>query len=91
MIKIDAWDDTYARIWSWKGRKSNLFFISEPSQEIDAQVRKEVDEATKQAKSEAEIDVEELSADIYKNNLEPYIRGLHPGAPLQHREVAPRN
>ncbi|XP_013148948.1 PREDICTED: probable pyruvate dehydrogenase E1 component subunit alpha, mitochondrial [Papilio polytes] len=59
--------------------------------EIDAQVRKEVDEATKQAKSEPEVGEEELSGDIYRNNLEAVIRGLHPAAPLQHREVAQRN
>ncbi|KPJ18851.1 hypothetical protein RR48_05789 [Papilio machaon] len=59
--------------------------------EIDAQVRKEVDEATKQAKSEPEVGQEELTGDIYRNNLESLIRGLHPAAPLQHYEVAPRN
>lgn len=60
-------------------------------QEIDAQVRKEVDEATKQAKVEPEIGVEELTGDIYYNNLEPYIRGVHPDANLQHVNVVPRN
>lgn len=59
--------------------------------EIDAKVRKEVDEATKQAKTDPEIGVEELSADIYYNNLEPYIRGVHPDAPLKHIEVSARN
>lgn len=60
-------------------------------QEIDAKVRSEVDAATKQAKTESEIGVEELSADIYGNNLHEQIRGVHPGAPLQHIEVAARN
>ncbi|CAK1542635.1 unnamed protein product [Leptosia nina] len=59
--------------------------------EIDTRVRKEVDEATKQAKSEAEVGLEELSGDIYYNNLEHVIRGIHPGAPLQHVEVVARN
>lgn len=54
-------------------------------------VRKEVDEATKQAKAEAEIGLEELSGDIYFNNLEHVIRGIHPAASLQHVEVVPRN
>ncbi|XP_041969874.1 probable pyruvate dehydrogenase E1 component subunit alpha, mitochondrial [Aricia agestis] len=58
--------------------------------EIDAKVRKEVDEATKQAKTEAEVPVEELSGDIYYKSLEPLIRGIHPGAPLNHLEVVPR-
>lgn len=60
-------------------------------QEIDAKVRTVVDEATKQAKSEPEIGVEELSADIYGNCLEPEIRGIRPDAPLQHISVAQRN
>ncbi|XP_072945635.1 probable pyruvate dehydrogenase E1 component subunit alpha, mitochondrial [Epargyreus clarus] len=59
--------------------------------EIDTKVRKEVDEATKQAKTEPEVGVEELTADIYWNNLEPYIRGIRPDTPLQHIEVVPRN
>ncbi|CAG9128709.1 unnamed protein product [Plutella xylostella] len=58
--------------------------------EIDIAVRKEVDEATKQAKSDAEIGVEELSADIYVNNLHNEIRGVTPMAPLQHISVAQR-
>ncbi|XP_022120626.1 probable pyruvate dehydrogenase E1 component subunit alpha, mitochondrial [Pieris rapae] len=59
--------------------------------EIDTKVRKEVDEATKQAKVEAEVGPEELAGDIYYNNLENVIRGIHPAAPLQHVEVVPRN
>ncbi|CAG5040912.1 unnamed protein product [Parnassius apollo] len=59
--------------------------------EIDTKVRKEVDEATKQSKTEPEVGTEELSGDVYYNCLEPYIRGLHPEAPLQHCEVVARN
>ncbi|KAJ0172666.1 hypothetical protein K1T71_011805 [Dendrolimus kikuchii] len=59
--------------------------------EIDARIRKEVDEATKLSKTDPEIGVEELSADIYCNNLEDSIRGTHPGAPLKHIQVAVRN
>ncbi|NP_001093304.1 pyruvate dehydrogenase E1 component subunit alpha type II, mitochondrial-like [Bombyx mandarina] len=59
--------------------------------DIDAKVRKEVDEATKQSKTEPEVGIEELSADIYYKNLEPFVRGIHPAAPLKHLEVQPRN
>ncbi|XP_026751611.1 probable pyruvate dehydrogenase E1 component subunit alpha, mitochondrial [Galleria mellonella] len=59
--------------------------------EIDTRVRKEVDEATKIAKSDSEIGPEELAADIYYNNLEPEIRGVSPDSPLQHIEVSARN
>ncbi|KAI8440972.1 hypothetical protein MSG28_009260 [Choristoneura fumiferana] len=62
----------------------------EIQEEIDAKVRTEVDEATKQAKSEPEIGIEELSGDIYYNNAEKIIRGMHPEASLQHLEVQPR-
>ncbi|KAI8440974.1 hypothetical protein MSG28_009260 [Choristoneura fumiferana] len=58
----------------------------EIQEEIDAKVRTEVDEATKQAKSEPEIGIEELSGDIYYNNAEKIIRGMHPEASLQHLE-----
>lgn len=54
-------------------------------------MRKEVDEATKVAKSDPEIGLEELSGDIYVENLHPEIRGLTPDAPLQHIQVAKRN
>lgn len=54
-------------------------------------MRSEVDAATKQAKSESEIGLEELSADIYCNNLHDKIRGVHPEVPLQHIQVAVRN
>lgn len=60
-------------------------------QEIDAKVRTEVDAATKQAKADPEIGLEELTADIYSNNLHSEIRGVHPEAPLQHIQVAVRN
>ncbi|XP_063831951.1 probable pyruvate dehydrogenase E1 component subunit alpha, mitochondrial [Ostrinia nubilalis] len=70
---------------------SNELATPDQLKEIDAQVRKEVDEATKQAKSEPEVGVEELCGDIYYNNLEHQIRGIHPGAPLQHVEVTARS
>jgi pyruvate dehydrogenase E1 component alpha subunit len=60
-------------------------------QEIDAKVRTEVDEATKLAKTDAEIGVEELSGDIYYNNVHTEIRGILPSAPLKHIEVVARN
>jgi len=52
--------------------------------EIDVQVRNEVDKATKDAKADSEINVEELSADIYAHNLEQTIRGLVSGETLKH-------
>jgi len=55
--------------------------------EIDVQVRNEVDKATKDAKADSEINIEELSADIYANNLEQTIRGLVSGETLKHSNL----
>lgn len=49
-----------------------------------------MDDATKQAKADAEVGIEELAGDIYYNNFEPQIRGVSPIAGLQHLEVMPR-
>ncbi|CAH0397152.1 unnamed protein product [Chilo suppressalis] len=69
---------------------TNNLATQEQLKEIDAKVRTEVDEATKQAKSEPEIGVEELSADIYYNCVEENIRGILPNAPMKHLEVVAR-
>ncbi|EDW82114.2 uncharacterized protein Dwil_GK25306 [Drosophila willistoni] len=42
---------------------------------IDLKVRKEIDEATAFAKSDAELAVSHLWTDVYSNNLEPKLRG----------------
>ncbi|KOB75051.1 Pyruvate dehydrogenase E1 component subunit alpha [Operophtera brumata] len=57
---------------------------------VTADQLKEIDEATKLAKSEPEIGVEELAGDIYRDSATPLVRGVHPGAPLTHIEVQPR-
>lgn len=50
-------------------KEKNIF------QAIDLKVRKEVDEATAFAKSDAELGVSHLWTDVYSNNLEPKLRG----------------
>ncbi|XP_055843268.1 pyruvate dehydrogenase E1 component subunit alpha, mitochondrial-like [Episyrphus balteatus] len=47
----------------------------EELKEIDEQVKKEVNEATEKAKSDQEIDLDELTYDIYANNLDKSVRG----------------
>jgi pyruvate dehydrogenase E1 component alpha subunit len=56
---------------------------------IDVEVKKEVDEAVKKAKSDAGHKVEELTWDIYCNdeNLKK-VRNVIPNAELQHKRVA---
>ncbi|XP_053616731.1 probable pyruvate dehydrogenase E1 component subunit alpha, mitochondrial [Plodia interpunctella] len=70
---------------------SNELVTADQLKEIDQKVRKEVDEATKEAKADTELSPEELAADIYHDNHEPQIRGIHPDAPLQHLSIAARN
>ncbi|KAF9796190.1 hypothetical protein SFRURICE_010199 [Spodoptera frugiperda] len=70
---------------------SNELATPDQLKEIDAKVRQEVDDATKQAKVEPEIGVEELAGDIYVDCVDPVIRGVIPSAPLQHISVAQRN
>lgn len=70
---------------------SNELATPDQLKEIDSKVRQVVDEATKLAKSDAEIGTEELSADIYADCQEPIIRGILPNTPLTHIAVAQRN
>lgn len=70
---------------------SNELATPDQLKEIDAKVRQEVDDATKQSKVEPEIGVEELAGDIYVDCVDPVIRGVIPSAPLQHISVAQRN
>lgn len=55
---------------------------------IDGEVRKEVDEAVKIAKTDKEIAVQELAADVYSNPLEITIRGTTPYDPYTHQRLS---
>uniref|UniRef100_A0A2A4JRJ1 Pyruvate dehydrogenase E1 component subunit alpha n=1 Tax=Heliothis virescens TaxID=7102 RepID=A0A2A4JRJ1_HELVI len=70
---------------------SNELATPDQLKEIDSKVREIVDEATKQAKVEPEIGVEELTADIYGDCIDPVVRGILPNTPLQHISVAQRS
>ncbi|XP_056644720.1 probable pyruvate dehydrogenase E1 component subunit alpha, mitochondrial isoform X2 [Diorhabda sublineata] len=54
---------------------------------IDGEIRSQVDEATKQAKIDAEIGLDELPADVYSQSLEPKIRNVDPFKPLVHKRL----
>jgi pyruvate dehydrogenase E1 component alpha subunit len=45
---------------------------------IEAEVKKEVDAATALARTDGEIDVKELTCDIYQKNLDGDVRGITP-------------
>ncbi|XP_049535296.1 pyruvate dehydrogenase E1 component subunit alpha, mitochondrial-like [Anopheles darlingi] len=51
---------------------------------MDNEIKKEIDDATKQAKADSEIGLPELSTDVYSNNLEGEIRGCTPASWLKH-------
>lgn len=45
---------------------------------FDSEIKAKVDVATKEAKSDKEIEVKELFTDVYATNIEPLIRGILP-------------
>lgn len=56
-------------------------------QKFDGEIKATVDAAVKIAKSECEVGPEELTGDIYCNNLEPYIRGTIPWDKHKHIRI----
>ncbi|XP_034941207.1 pyruvate dehydrogenase E1 component subunit alpha type II, mitochondrial-like isoform X2 [Chelonus insularis] len=56
---------------------------------LETDIRKEIDDAVKLAKSDKEIGVHELSADVYSECLEKEIRNVTPFNPLKHSRIGP--
>lgn len=54
---------------------------------FDAEIKREVDEAVRIAKADPELDLDELFADVYVNNLEPNIRGITPFTTHKHKNT----
>ncbi|CAH1366929.1 unnamed protein product [Tenebrio molitor] len=54
---------------------------------IDQEIRSVVDDATKKAKADKEIPLEELTADIYSLPLENQVRNIGPFDPLSHKRI----
>ena len=57
---------------------------------IDQAVKEEIDKAVKEAKADGEISLEELSADVYSENLEGALRGITAADKLKHINLGPR-
>lgn len=77
-------------ITSFKEKITSTNLISpEDLKKLEGEIRAAVDEATKKAKVDKEIGVEELTADIYTNNLEGKIRNILPFDPLDHKRIGP--
>merc|ERR1711884_423529 len=54
---------------------------------IEVEVKKKVDEDVKKARSDAEIDVDELFYDMYESNLQGKIRGIAPWDKHEHKKT----
>ncbi|XP_043249356.1 probable pyruvate dehydrogenase E1 component subunit alpha, mitochondrial isoform X1 [Colletes gigas] len=67
---------------------SNLV-TQEEMKALENKIRKMVDDAVKAAKADSEIPLNELTADIYANNLEKEIRNITPFKPLSHTRLGP--
>lgn len=76
-------------ITSFKDKILNADLVSSDElKQIDNEIKKEIDEAVKLAKTDSEIPLDELTADVYVENYEPYIRGTTPFTPLQHKRIS---
>ncbi|KAF5279392.1 hypothetical protein FQA39_LY05502 [Lamprigera yunnana] len=72
-------------ITSFKEKITSTDLVSlEELKKIEVGIRSAVDEATKKAKIDSEIGIEQLTADIYSDNREPTIRNISPFYPLEH-------
>lgn len=68
---------------------SSSLATAEEVKKIEGEIRGLVDDATKKAKADKEIALEELWTDVYSNNVEPTIRNKLPWNPLTHRRLGP--
>ena len=59
------------------------------TQDIDQEVRQVIDDAVKRAKSDKEIGLDELTADICVNPIETRIRGVTAFDTLSHKRIGP--
>ncbi|KAA0201801.1 hypothetical protein HAZT_HAZT006471 [Hyalella azteca] len=74
-------------LWREKIVQASLA-TAEELKKIDGEVRKEVDEAVKVSKSDKEVPLQELAADVYYEPLETEIRGTTPFRPYKHQRLA---
>lgn len=56
---------------------------------MESDIRKEVDDAVKIAKSDKEIPLRELTTDIYAHGLDKEVRNITPFQPLLHSNLGP--
>ncbi|XP_054258724.1 probable pyruvate dehydrogenase E1 component subunit alpha, mitochondrial isoform X2 [Macrosteles quadrilineatus] len=77
-------------ITSFKDKILNSGLVTaEELKKFDGEIKAQVDAAVKSAKSDPEIGMDELPADIYVENLEGKIRGVLPWQLLDHKRIGP--
>ncbi|KRT82436.1 hypothetical protein AMK59_4871 [Oryctes borbonicus] len=77
-------------ITSFKEKILNANLVTaDELKKIETDVRALVDEATKKAKADKEIPIDELTADIYAENLGGKIRGRTDTELLEHKRIGP--
>merc|ERR1712212_752183 len=74
-------------LWREKSVGAGLI-TAEEVKEMDVEVKKEVDAAVKVAKTDPEIPVAELAADVYYQPIETEIRGTVPFKPYKHQRIS---
>ena len=72
---------------NWKCYHHVLFLFCR--QDIDQEVRQVIEDAVKRAKSDKEIGLEELTADISCNPIDTRVRGVTAFDTLSHRRLGP--
>lgn len=68
---------------------STNLVTTEELKKMEGEIRATVDAATKKAKTEPEIELHELTTDIYSNNVEGPVRNISPFNPLPHSRLGP--
>ncbi|KAF2903998.1 hypothetical protein ILUMI_02169 [Ignelater luminosus] len=77
-------------ITSFKEKITSTNLLStDEIKKLEGEIRATVDEATKKAKADKEIALDELTADIYVQNLEGKIRNISSFDPLEHKRIGP--
>lgn len=68
---------------------SKLYYSLSLTQDIDQEVRQVIDDAVKRAKSDKEIGLDELAADICVEPIDARIRGVTAFDTLSHKRIGP--
>ncbi|XP_075216303.1 pyruvate dehydrogenase E1 component subunit alpha, mitochondrial-like [Lycorma delicatula] len=75
-------------ITSFREKIINAGLVSaEELKKMDGEIKGKIDEAVKLAKADVEVGMDELTADIYANELESNVRGTTPWVTYKHKRI----